>query len=71
MVDPTPLDFSADFTPFEVDFSPELLGAEPISPDESASISDPVAALEAALARATPFQLVSARKTVDYLQRKH
>jgi len=61
----------ADFSPFEVDFSPELLDSEPISPDESASISDPVAALEAALVRVTPWQIASARKAVDYLDRKH
>jgi hypothetical protein len=66
--DVEPLDFEVDFSPFEVDFSPELLDSEP--PD-AASIGDPVAALQAALARATPSQLASARKTVDYLQRKH
>ena len=67
--DMEPLDFEADFSPFEVDFSPELLNSEPISPD-AVSISDPVAALRAVLANATPAAIRSAEKMVRYLEWK-
>jgi hypothetical protein len=73
-----PLDLDVEPLDLEVDFPPELfdldalsLDAEPISPEESASIADQEAAIQAVLARATPAQLASARKAVDYLQRKH
>jgi hypothetical protein len=59
-------DFSEELGEFDANI---ILDSDP-TPDESASIADPVAAIQAALARATPFQISSARKTVAWLDRR-
>ena len=75
-LDLTPTDLKVE--PIDLGFSPENLDIEaefPLrhragSPDELAAMADPEAAIHAALARATPFQIASARKTVDWIERR-
>ena len=65
-VEPIDLDFSAE----NLDIEAESFDIEPVSPEELAAIADPEAAIHAALALATPQQISSARKSVDWIERR-